>query len=294
MDDHKWLAERFEADRTHLRAVAYRMLGSLSEADDAVQEAWLRLSRADTAGVVNLSGWLTTVVARVCLNMLRSRKLRREEPLDGHVPEPIVNRDEGIGPEHEAELADSVGLALLVVLETLAPAERVAFVLHDMFDLPFDEIAPIVGRSSTATRQLASRARRRVKGAAAVPDADLTRQRNVVDAFLAAARGGDFDALVAVLDPDVMLRADGAAAPPGAPRGARGAPAVAKRALAFSERARFAQAALVNGAVGLVVAPQGRLLVVLGFTITRGRIVEIDVIADPLRHRQLELAVLHR
>jgi RNA polymerase sigma-70 factor, ECF subfamily len=292
MDDHRWLAERFEANRTHLRAVAYRMLGSLNEADDAVQEAWLRLSRSDPSGVANLSGWLTTVVARVCLNMLRSRKLRREEPLDGHVPEPIVIREDGIGPEHEAELADSVGLALLVVLDTLAPAERVAFVLHDMFDLPFDEIAPIVGRTPAAARQLASRARRRVKGEAPIPDTDLTRQRDVVNAFLAAARGGDFNALLAVLDPDVVLRADRAAVPPGASRGARGAPAVAKRALAFSERARFAQAALVNGAVGLVVAPQGRLFVVLGFTITRGRIVKVDVIADPVRLRQVDLAVL--
>ena len=208
MDEHEWLAEQFEANRTHLRAVAYRMLGSLSEADDAVQEAWLRLSRSDTSGVENLGGWLTTVVARVCLDMLRSRKSRREEPLGAHVPDPMVSREDGIDPEHEALLADSVGLALLVVLETLAPAERVAFVLHDMFDLPFDEIAPIVGRSPTAARQLASRARRRVQGAATVPDADLTRQREVVDAFLAASRGGDFDALLALLDPDVVLRAD--------------------------------------------------------------------------------------
>ena len=231
MDEHEWLAERFEANRTHLRAVAYRMLGSLSEADDAVQEAWLRLSRSDTSGVENLGGWLTTVVARVCLDMLRSRKSRREEPLDAHVPEPIVSREDGIDPEHEALLADSVGLALLVVLETLAPAERLAFVLHDMFAVPFDEIAPIVGRSPTAARQLASRARRRVQGAATVPDADLTRQREVVDAFLAASRGGDFDALLAVLDPDVVLRADRAAVPAGASREVRGAAAVAEQAL---------------------------------------------------------------
>src|SRR5712671_6740213 len=211
MDEHEWLAERFEENRTHLRAVAYRMLGSLSEADDAVQESWLHLSRSDTSGVENLGGWLTTVVARVCLDMLRSRNSRREEPLDMHVPEPIVSREDGIDPEHEALLADSVGLALLVVLNTLNPAERLAFVLHDLFAVPFDEIAPIVGRSPTAARQLASRARRRVQGGATVPDVDLTRQRAVVDAFLAASRGGDFDALLALLDPDVVLRADAAA-----------------------------------------------------------------------------------
>src|SRR5262245_20212778 len=205
MDEHDWLAERFEANRTHLRAVAYRMLGSLSEADDAVQEAWLRLSRSDTSTVENLGGWLTTVVARVCLDMLRSRKSRREEPLGAHEPDPTVSREDGVDPEQEALLADSVGLALLVVLETLAPSERLAFVLRDMFDLPFDEIALIVGRSPTTARQLASRARRRVRGAATVPDADLTRQREVVDAFLAASCGGDFAALLAVLDPDVVL-----------------------------------------------------------------------------------------
>ncbi len=229
MDEHDWLAERFEEHRPHLRAVAYRMLGSPSEADDAVQEAWLRLSRADTSGVENLGGWLTTVVARVCLDMLRSRTSRRRgrSPLDGHrdsrVPDPIVGRADGGDPEHEALLADSVGLALLVVLETLAPAERLAFVLHDMFAVPFDEIAPIVGRSPTAARQLASRARRRVQGAAPVPDADLARQREVVDAFLAASRGGDFEALLAVLDPDVVLRADTGAVPAGASREVRGA-----------------------------------------------------------------------
>ena len=222
MDEHDdWLAQRFEENRTHLRAVAYRMLGSISEADDAVQEAWLRLSRSDTSGIENLGGWLTTVVGRVCLNMLRSRRSRREEPLGEpqvgvHLPDPIVSRENGIDPEHEAQLADSVGLALLVVLETLGPAERVAFVLHDLFDLPFDEIAPIVGRSPAAARQLASRARRRVQGAATVPDADLTRRRAVVDAFLAASRGGDFAALLALLDPDVVLRADRAAVQAGA------------------------------------------------------------------------------
>jgi RNA polymerase sigma factor (sigma-70 family) len=295
MDEHDWLAERFEAHRTHLRAVAYRMLGSLSEADDAVQEAWLRLSRSDTSGVENLGGWLTTVVARVCLDMLRSRKSRRVEPLGAHMPDPIVSREDGIDPEHEALLADSVGLALLVVLETLAPAERLAFVLHDMFAVPFDEIAPIVGRSPTAARQLASRARRRVQGAAPVPDADLTRQREVVDAFLAAARGGGFDALLAVLDPDVVLRVDSGAVPLGASHRevVRGARAVAEQALTFSRFARFARPALVNGAAGLVTAPEGQPFSVMGFTIRRGKIVEIDVLADPARLRQLDLAVLN-
>ncbi|MFL5666959.1 MAG: RNA polymerase sigma factor SigJ [Ktedonobacteraceae bacterium] len=289
-DEHEWLAEQFEANRTHLRAVAYRMLGSLNEADDAVQESWLHLSRSDTSGVENLGGWLTTVVARVCLDMLRSRGSRREEPLGVHVPDPIVSREDGIDPEHEALLADSVGLALLVVLDTLNPAERLAFVLHDLFAVPFDEIAPIVGRSPTAARQLASRARRRVQGAATVPDVDLTRQREVVDAFLAASRGGDFDALLAVLDPDVVLRADRAAEHTGASREVRGAPAVAKQ---FSGRARSAQPALVNGAVGVVWAPRGQPRVVFGFTITRGKIVEIDMLADPERLRQLNLEVLY-
>jgi RNA polymerase sigma-70 factor (ECF subfamily) len=294
MDEHEWLAERFEENRTHLRAVAYRMLGSLSEAEDAVQEAWLRLRRSETSGIENLGGWLTTVVARVCLDMLRSRKARREEPLGAHLPELIVSREDGIDPEQEALLADSVGLALLVILETLAPAERLAFVLHDMFAVPFDEIAAIVGRSPTAARQLASRARRRVQGAGTVPDADLTRQREVVDAFLAASRAGNFDALLAVLDPDVVLRADRGPVASGGSREVRGASAVAKQALAFSGRARFAQAALVNGAVGVVVAPRGRLFVVLGLTVTRGKIVEIDVVADPARLRQLDLAVLNQ
>jgi RNA polymerase sigma factor (sigma-70 family) len=291
MDEHdEWLAQRFEENRTHLRAVAYRMLGSISEADDALQETWLRLSRSDTSEVENLGGWLTTVVGRVCLDMLRSRRSRREGALGVHVPEPIVSREEdGIDPEHEALLADSVGLALLVVLETLSPAERLAFVLHDMFGVPFEEIAPIVGRSPTAARQLASRARRRVRGAAPVPDVDLTRQREVVDAFLAASRGGDFDALLAVLDPDVVLRADRAAVHAGASREVRGAAAVADT---FSGRARFAQPALVNGAVGAVWAPGGRPRVVFGFTITRGKIVEIDILVDPERLRQLDLAVL--
>src|SRR5205085_1122623 len=238
MAEHDWLAERFEEHRAHLRAVAYRMLGSLGEADDAVQETWLRLSRSDTSSVENLGAWLTTVVARVCLNMLRSRASRREESLDVHVPEPIVSRADGIDPEHEALLADSVGLALLVVLEMLAPAERLAFVLHDMFAMPFDEIAPIVGRSPTAARQLASRARRRVQ-AAPVPETDLSRQREVVDAFFAAARGGDFDALVAVLDPDVVLRADAGVAGLGGSAVVRGASAVAARAITFAQPAAF-------------------------------------------------------
>jgi RNA polymerase sigma-70 factor (ECF subfamily) len=293
VDEGDWLAERFEAHRTHLKAVAYQMLGSLSEADDAVQEAWLRLSRSATTGIENLGAWLTTVVGRVCLDMLRSRRLRREESLDAHVPEPIVSLEDAIDPEHEALLADSVGLALLVVLETLSPAERLAFVLHDMFDVPFEEIALIVGRSSSAARQLASRARRRVRGATPVADADLSRQRQVVDAFLAAAREGDFEALVAVLDPDVVLRADVGAVPAGASRVIRGAPAVAEQALAFARRhGRFARPALVNGAAGIVAAPGGRPLSVLGFTVTQGKIVEIDILADPERLSQLDLADL--
>jgi RNA polymerase sigma-70 factor (ECF subfamily) len=292
VEERAWLLERFEEHRTRLRAVAYRMLGSASEADDAVQDAWLRLSRADTSSVENLTGWLTTVVARVCLNMLRSREQRREEPLDVHLPDPIISPEDGGDPEQEALLADSVGLALLVVLDTLTPAERLAFVLHDMFAVPFDEIGPMLERSPAAARQLASRARRRVKGAAPLPDADLTRQHQVVDAFLAASRGGDFDALVALLDPDVVLRADRAAVPTPAPIVIRGAHAVANGAFAASERARFTQPALVNGAVGLVMAPRGRLFLVLGFTITDGKITEIDVIADPDRLRQLDLAVL--
>jgi RNA polymerase sigma-70 factor (ECF subfamily) len=286
VDERDCLAERFEEKRNHLRAVAYRMLGSRSEADDAVQEAWLRLSRSDTSGVENLGGWLTTIVARVCLDMLRSRKSRGEEPLRAREPEPTVD---GVDPEQQALLADSVGLALLVVLERLAPAERVAFVLHDMFDLPFDEIAPIVGRSPTAARQLASRARRRVQGAATVPAVDRTRQRQIVDAFLAASRGGDFAALLALLDPEVVLRADDAAVQMGASREVRGAAAVANT---LSGRARAAQPALVDGAVGLVWAPGGEPRVAFGFTIARGKVVAIDLVADPERLRQLDLAVL--
>ena len=289
MDENDWLAERFEAHRRHLRAVAYRMLGSLSEADDAVQESWLRLSRADTSGVQNLGGWLTTVVARVCLDLMRSRQSRREEPLAAHLPDPIVGGEDGRDPEHEALLADSVGLALLVVLDTLAPAERLAFVLHDMFAVPFEEIAAIVGRSPAAARQLASRARRRVQATDPVPGADLGRQREVVDAFLAASRGGDFDALLAVLDPDVVLRADHAAVGVGASAEVRGAAAVAGT---FAGRARQAQPALINGAVGAVWAPNGRPRIVFDFTVTGGKIVGIDILADPERLHGLDLAIL--
>jgi RNA polymerase sigma-70 factor (ECF subfamily) len=290
MVEPDWLATQFEANRSHLRAVAYRMLGSLSEADDAVQEAWLRLSRADTGDVENLGGWLTTVVARVSLDMLRSRRSRREEPFGVAMPEPSASSPGGANPEQEALLADAVGLALLVVLDTLTPAERLAFVLHDLFAVPFDEIAPIVDRSPTAARQLASRARRRVQGAETRPDADLTRQRVVVDAFLAAARGGDFEALLAVLDPDVVVRGDRAAASPVARQDLRGAAAVAGGAIQGGAQA--AQPALVNGAVGVVVAPRGRLQIVLDFTIRAGKITAIDVIADPARLRQIDLAVL--
>src|SRR5262249_17069391 len=291
MDQQKLLAEQFQAHQSRLRAVAYRMLGSLSDADDPVQETWLRLSRSGASGIDNLAGWLTTVVARVCLDVLRSRKLRREEPFSAHVPEPIVYQD-GIEPGQEAALAESVCLALLVVLKKLAPPERLAFVLHDMFGVPFDQIASIVRPSPATARQLARRARRRVHGAAATSDAGLARQQEVVDAFLAASRGGDFDALLALLDPAVTLRADAAVVPEGAPRHVRGALAVARGARAFSERAKFSQPALVNGAVGIVVAPRGRLMIVLDFEIRRGKIVEIDVIADPARLRQVELAVL--
>ena len=265
--------------------MAYRMLGSLSDADDAVQEAWIRAARADASAVDNLEGWFTTIVARVCLDMLRSRKSRREEPLD--------LQDAAVaGPEHEAMLADSVGLALLVVLDTLAPAERVAFVLHDTFGLPFGQIAAITGRSPTAARQLASRARRRVHGTASVPRTRLARQREVADAFLAASRGGDLGALLAVLDPEVVLHADAAAVPSGAPRTLRGAAAVARGARAASGRSQYSRVALVNGTPGIVMAPRGRLRVVLAFTIDDRTITRIDVIADPARLEKLHLAVL--
>ena len=291
MDEGDWLAERFEENRTHLRAVAYRMLGSLSDAEDAVQEAWLRLSRCGTSGVENLGGWLTTVVARICLDMLRSRKSRREEPLDPDGPEPVASPEAGIDPEQETLLADSVGLALLVVLDRLAPAERLAFVLHDMFAVPFEEIAGIVGRSPDAARQLASRARRRVQGAPTA-GADLAQQREVVAAFLAALRGGDFEGLLAVLDPDVVVRADAVAVAAGGSREVHGARTWAQGAIAFSRGARFARPALVNGSVGVVLAPRGRLFRVLSFTIKGGKIVKVDVIADPERLQKLDLAVL--
>ncbi|MFC9292733.1 sigma-70 family RNA polymerase sigma factor [Streptomyces sp. NPDC057011] len=292
MDGRTDLTERFEEHRSHLRAVSYRMLGSLSEADDAVQEAWLRLDRSDTSEVENLGGWLTTVVSRICLNMLRSRETRREDSMDAYPTDPAVSREDAVDPEQEAVLADSVGLALLVVLDTLGPAERIAFVLHDLFAVPFDEIAPMIERTPAATRQLASRARRRVKGAPAVPDADLTRQRQVVDAFLAATRGGNFDALVTLLDPDITLRADKAVGPSPVPIFLSGAVTVAKSAMAAMERAQSTQTALVNGTVGLAMAPRGRLFLVLAFTIEDGLITGIDVIAEPERLRELELAVL--
>ena len=296
MNENEFLAKHFEEHRGHLRAVAYRMLGSISEADDAVQQAWLRLSRSDTSGIENLGGWLTTVVGRVCLNMLRSRSSRREVPLDGspgvRVPDPIVGRADGTDPEQEALLADSVGLALLVVLETLSPAERLAFVLHDMFAVPFDEIAPVVGRTPAAARQLASRARRRVRGEAPVPDADPTTQREVVDAYLAASRDGDFAALVAVLDPDVVLRADLGPMPTGVPREVPGAEAVAGQALTFSRLDLLVRPALVNGAAGAVSTRDGEPLSVVGFTVRGGKIVAIDILADPERLRALDLSFL--
>ena len=290
--DQDDLPALFEANRPHLHAVAYRMLGSPTEADDAVQEGWLRLSRSDTSEVENLAGWLTTVVARVCLDMLRSRKARREESLSTHVPDPVLSREPGIDPEHEAVLADSVGLALLVVLEMLSPAERLAFVLHDMFGVSFEEIAPMVDRSPDAARQLASRGRRRVQGVPAVPDTDLAGQRKVVDAFFAAARDGDFDALVAVLDPDVVLRSDGGTLRPEASVIRRGAEAVARQALMFARLSPFVRSALVNGAAGVVVAPAGRAVSVMGFTVAGGKIVAIDALADPERLAELDLSVL--
>jgi RNA polymerase sigma-70 factor (ECF subfamily) len=284
VDEHDRLAERFEDHRGRLREVAYRMLGSVGEADDAVQEAWLRLARRPTSDIQNLGGWLTTVVGRVCLDMLRSRRSRREEPLDAQVVD-----DGATDPEHAALLADSVGLALLVVLDALTPAERLAFVLHDLFAVPFGEIAATLGRSPEAAKMLASRARRRVQ-AATPPDPDVARQREVVDAFLAAARHGDLPALVAVLDPDVTARAD--AGPAGTPRRVGGAGAVARQALAFSARGRFARPALVNGTVGIVVATRGRVSTVLTFTIKLGKIMEIEILADPARLRRLDITDL--
>ena len=298
MDEQEWLADRFEEHRVRLRAVAYRMLGSLAEADDAVQDSWLRLSRAGTSEVDNLGGWLTTIVARVCLNMLRSRNVRREESFEVHVPDPIISPHGEFQPEEEALLADSVGLALLIVLDTLAPAERLAFVLHDMFELPFQEIAPMVGRTPAAARQLASRARRRVKGAdIPAPDGDLARQREVVDAFFAAARGGEFDALVALLHPNVVLRIDAGARRPSASMVLHGAAAVAEQAriglrVVLARPVVDLRAALVNGAAGVVVTLGGKPMTVMGFTVADGKIVEIDAIADPERVRKIAAAVL--
>jgi RNA polymerase sigma-70 factor (ECF subfamily) len=292
--EHEPLAARFEQHRPHLRAVAYRMLGSVHEADDAVQETWLRLSGADAARIDNLGGWLTTVLARLCLDVLRSRKARREEPFDVYVPEPLISGPDGLDPEQEVLLADSVGLALLVVLETLGPAERLAYVLHDMFAVPFEDIAPIVDRSPAATRQLASRARRRIEGEAPAPDADLSRQREAVDAFFAAARDGEFEALVAVLDPDVVVRSDGGALQPDLSALVRGAENVARRAMQFARLSPHVRPALVNGVAGVVVAPQGRPFSVMAFTVVDGRIVAIDALSDPERLGRLDLSALER
>ncbi|MEU7135400.1 sigma-70 family RNA polymerase sigma factor [Streptomyces sp. NPDC046261] len=295
MSEEEMLARRFEEHRPHLRAVAYRMLGSLGEAEDAVQEAWLKLSRADAGAVENLGGWLTTVVGRTCLDMLRSRTTRREDPLhdqDGRIrlPDPVVSGPDGLDPEQEILLADAVGLALLVVLDTLAPAERLAFVLHDMFAVPFDEIAAVLGRTPAATRQLASRARRRVQGAAPAPDSDPAARRSVVDAFLAAARGGDFDALVAVLDPGIVARSDGGVLRPGLIR--HGAAAVAAQAITFARFAEAALPALVNGSPGVVAVAEGRVLSVMAFTIHNARVTALDILTDPERLARIDLSAL--
>jgi RNA polymerase sigma-70 factor (ECF subfamily) len=290
MTEQEWLATQFEAERPHLRAVAYRMLGSLAEAEDAVQDAWLRVGRADTSEVENLRAWLTTIVARISLNMLRTRRTRREDALDVRLPDPIIDPADGTDPAHEALLADSVGLALLVVLETLTPAERLSFVLHDMFAVPFEDIAPIVDRSPEATRQLASRARRRVRGAAPVPDPDIDAQWEVVEAFLAAARGGDFDALVAVLDPDVELRADGGLE--GITQHIRGAEAVASQALTFRRFNLTMRRALVNGAAGMVSFMDGKPFSLCALTIKDGRIAKMNFLTDPERLAAIDFAVL--
>ena len=286
MDERDWLAKRFQEHRPRLRAVAYRMLGSTSEADDAVQEAWVRLGRSDAGGIDNLEAWLVTVVGRVALNMLRSRKTRREEPLGARLPDPIVDRADGIDPEHEALLADSVGLALLVVLETLSPAERLAYVLHDMFSVPFGEIGAILGRSPDAARQLASRGRRRIRGADTAPDADAAAQQEVIEAFLAAARDGDFDALVAVLDPDVLVREDRGR---GTIVEVRGAENVARRAVAFSRLGLVARPALINGAAGWVSLLDGEVYAIAALTLRNGRITTMDFILDPARLARLDL-----
>lgn len=292
MNDSALPAEVFEEHRSHLRAVAYRMLGSLTEAEDAVQETWLRFDRSDTGEIDNLGGWLTTVAARVCLNVLRARRARSEDPLDAFTTDPVPGREEGADPEHEALLADAVGLALLVVLDTLTPAERVAFVLHDLFAVPFDDIAPMIEKSAAATRQLASRARRRVRGRTPAADADRARRRLVVDAFLAATRGGDFDALLSLLHPGVVLRADRAVGPTPEPLLITGAQTVARGAMAAVQRAGSTGPALVDGSAGLVMAPLGRLFLVLRFTIVDGRITEIDLVAEPDRLGALDIAVL--
>ena len=291
MDGNERLVVRFEEKRTHLRAVAYRMLGSLTEADDAVQDTWVRASRADASEVENLGGWLTTIVARVCLNKLRSRNVRREESLDAHLPDPLISRAGEREPEEEALLADSVGLALQVVLEALAPAERLAFVLHDMFDLPFEEIAPMVGRSPTAARQLASRARRRVRGAE-IPDPDVARQRAVVDAFFLAARGGNLDALVALLHPDVVLRVDFGPGRPASSNVIRGAAAVARQARLGADPAAVLHPALINGTAGVVITLGGEPHVVMAFTVVEDQVVELDILADPGRVRRLASSVI--
>ncbi len=292
--DADWLAERFEAHRSRLRAVAYRMLGSTTEAEDAVQEAWLRLARSDARGIDNLGGWLTTVVARLCLDMLRSRNARREDPVGVHIPDPIVAADDALDPEQEAVLADSVGLALLVVLDTLSPAERLAFVLHDTFGVPFEEIGPIVGRSTEASRQLASRARRRVRGATPDATGSVRTQRQLVDAFLAAARDGDFERLLAILDPDVVVRGDAGRLGPTVEPEVRGAAAVAGQAVRYRTLAGGARPALVNGVPGFVVFAGDRVFAVMGFTIRNDRIVEIDILADPDRLARLDLGAVTR
>lgn len=289
MDESDALTQSFEAHRTHLRAVAYRMLGSVGEAEDAVQETWLRLAGSDASGIGNLGGWLTTVTSRVCLDMLRARSARREDPLDVHVPDPVVSRPDGADPEQQALLADSVGLALLVVLDTLSPTERLAFVLHDIFAVPFEQVGPILERSPAAAKQLASRARRRLRGAVPPTDADQARQRQLLEAFLAAAREGDFDRLLTVLDPDVVLRADAGDGPLGPSQLVHGARAVAGQALRFAPIARHAHHVLVNGSPGLIAARDGRPIAVLGVTVRLGRIVEIDILADPERLEHLDL-----
>jgi RNA polymerase sigma factor (sigma-70 family) len=289
MAERDQLAERFEACRPHLRSVAYRMLGSLSDAEDAVQETWLRLSRSDTDSIENLQGWLTTVVGRICLDMLRSRNVRREQPFETYVPDPIVSRADGGDPEQDALLVDSVGLAMMVVLDALSPAERLAFVLHDMFDVPFDDIAPIVERTPTTTRQLASRARRRVQDSAPAAETNRRSQQAVVDAFLAASRQGDFMALLAVLDPDIVLRADGGSVERGISKLVRGAQAVASQAVMYSQLAPFARSVLVNGVPGFITVKDGKPISILGLTVSNGKLIEMNILADPDRLSRLDL-----